>query len=110
LAYKPDVDDFRESPAVEIVKLLALKNVDVVAYDPFLDQEIFETFTTATNLSEALLSAEFIIVLVRHKQFLELTPQKILRISQSNIIIDLVRCFDYEDWTAAGFKLYYLGN
>lgn len=58
LAYKPDVDDLRESPAVEVVNLLAKAGAVVKANEPFKPEENFDGFETTTSL---LTSARFLI-------------------------------------------------
>jgi len=74
LSYKPDVDDYRESPAIEVVKILT-KNSDrtIVIADPFV-KEIPESLkervnVTLLSLEEAVGLANIIVVLVEHSQF-----------------------------------------
>ncbi len=66
LAFKPDIDDLRESPAVLIAKVLVSEGYDVIAVEPNI--ETHESFTLAT-LDEALHQSDVIVVLVKHHQF-----------------------------------------
>ena len=67
LAFKPDIDDLRESPALYIAETLLAQGNDVVAVEPNIDSH--EKFPLLT-LKEALKSADVFAVLVKHRQFL----------------------------------------
>ena len=73
LAFKADIDDLRESPALEIVKVLAANKVgEIIAVEPNIKQ-LPESLSTSgivlTSLDVALEKANVIVVLVDHKQF-----------------------------------------
>ena len=65
LAYKPDIDDLRESPALHITKRLR-ESYEVLAVDPHVQR--FDAFPL-TPLDQALAEADLIVVLVAHKAF-----------------------------------------
>lgn len=74
LAYKPDIDDLRESPAVEIVERLLA--------DPALDAEIAVVEPNVAShprfslapLDEALRDADIVLVLCGHREFRKISP------------------------------------
>lgn len=66
LSYKPDTDDLRESPAIEVVKDLINKNLDVVTVEPNIRGD---SKFSLVSLEEALIDANIIAVLVGHKEF-----------------------------------------
>ncbi len=73
LAFKPNIDDLRESPAVQIVKSLAKEGVQVLAVEPHVDelpQELkeFDNVTLAET-SEALKQSDVVALLVDHQAF-----------------------------------------
>jgi UDP-N-acetyl-D-mannosaminuronic acid dehydrogenase len=73
LAFKADIDDLRESPALQIVEELASRNVgQIIAVEPNIS-ELPEKLVTKdvqlTSLDNALASANIIVVLVDHKVF-----------------------------------------
>jgi len=68
LAFKPDIDDLRESPALHIVESLLAQGYDVVAVEPNIDSH--EQFTLST-LEDALKTADVFALLVKHKGFLD---------------------------------------
>jgi UDP-N-acetyl-D-mannosaminuronic acid dehydrogenase len=66
LAFKPDIDDLRESPAVSIAEALHDQGYDVVAVEPNIESH--EKFTLA-SIDEAIECCDVIAVLVKHRQF-----------------------------------------
>jgi UDP-N-acetyl-D-mannosaminuronic acid dehydrogenase len=68
LAFKPDIDDLRESPALHIAEALVSQGYDVVAVEPNIDSH--DRFTLVT-LEAALKTADVFAVLVKHKGFLD---------------------------------------
>jgi UDP-N-acetyl-D-mannosaminuronic acid dehydrogenase len=66
LAFKPDIDDLRESPAVHIAEALMSQGYDVIAVEPNIEKH--DRFTL-TSLEDALQKADVIAVLVKHRQF-----------------------------------------
>lgn len=109
LAYKPDVDDVRESPAIEIVNLLTQKGAAVKAYEPFKPNYSLKHGSMAKTLDEALQGTDVLILLVRHQQFLTLDPLEIKTKTNTRIILDTVNGWDCAAWSEAGFETYQLG-
>jgi UDP-N-acetyl-D-mannosaminuronic acid dehydrogenase len=68
LAFKPDIDDLRESPAVHIAASLQGLGYDIVAVEPNIEEH--NEFKTV-ELDEALRTADVVAVLVKHRQFLD---------------------------------------
>ncbi len=69
LAFKPDIDDLRESPAVHVASALQAQAYDVVAVEPNIQSH--DKFALVT-LEEALQTADVVAVLVKHRQFVQL--------------------------------------
>ncbi len=68
LAFKPDIDDLRESPAVYIAQALLSQGYELVAVEPNIQEDNrFELI----ELDDALTSADVLAVLVKHRQFVE---------------------------------------
>ncbi|MCD6577662.1 MAG: nucleotide sugar dehydrogenase [Anaerolineaceae bacterium] len=110
LAYKPDVDDLRESPAIEIVKLLRNAGAEVRVYEPYnLDYSV-EGVETARTLEYAAVQADIILLLVGHSQFKEIDPLKFVKNTSAQIVLDTVNGWDKELWRSAGFKYFRIGD
>jgi UDP-N-acetyl-D-mannosaminuronic acid dehydrogenase len=69
LAFKPDIDDLRESPAMRVVAALLRQGYDVTAVDPNVEARPDLPLTT---LDDALATADVIAVLVKHREFVAL--------------------------------------
>lgn len=79
LAFKPNIDDLRESPALYITRQLRAAKMDVMAVEPNI--ESFSELDTV-NYQDAIVQADIIVFLVGHNEF------KALEIEESKIIID----------------------
>ena len=110
LTFKADVDDLRESPAVEIVHLLNQEGAHTLAYEPFAPEAVVEGVQRAPSLEAVLEGAELILVLVRHRQFLELTPTTIAQRTSARLVIDAVNLWGSDKWAQAGFEVHILGD
>ncbi len=79
LAFKPDIDDFRESPALEIAEALAHTHGDrILVVEPFTEDMpacLADTGAQLVTLDAALRKAEIVVVLVDHTAFKHLGPE-----------------------------------
>lgn len=66
LAFKPDIDDLRESPALHVALALKSQGYDVIAVEPNIESH--DSFTVV-ELEQALESADVFTILVKHRQF-----------------------------------------
>ncbi len=110
LAFKPDVDDLRESPAIEVVQLLAQAGAMVRAYEPNKPAEQVAGIETVPSLAAALEGAQAIVLLVQHAEFVNLDPQMVARQTTARILIDTRGQLDTPAWQAAGFTVFRLGD
>jgi UDP-N-acetyl-D-mannosaminuronic acid dehydrogenase len=80
LAFKPDIDDLRESPAQFVALTLKSQYYEVVVVEPNLESnDVF----TLVGLEDALSQADVIAVLVRHRQFVVPAVQQLLRLKSA---------------------------
>ena len=110
LAYKPDVDDLRESPAHEVVQLLQQAGAQVKAWEPFKPDANLPGIDMAASLEDALRDAEAVVLLVRHTEFTGIDPARFAGQTAARIVIDTVNGWNAADWKDAGFTLFQLGN
>lgn len=73
LAFKPDIDDLRESPALYITKKLLSEGFSILAVEPNIETH---PNLTLTPLSQATKEADIMVALVKHKEFKGITPTK----------------------------------
>jgi UDP-N-acetyl-D-mannosaminuronate dehydrogenase len=109
LAYKPDVDDFRESPAVHCVELLQKAGANVRVLEPYLKDNIpgIKTYATAAETAQ---SADLILLLVNHSAFHQIDPLQLLPQTSARILFDTVNGWEKTTWETAGFKVFHLGS
>lgn len=87
LTYKQDIDDLRESPALEITKLLRAEFGDaILAVEPNANR--FTEFPI-TSLEEALSRADILVALVPHKEFVRIDPERL----KDKIVLDVCGVF-----------------
>ncbi len=84
LSYKPNVGDLRESPAIEVVKILRDDGFEVADYDPLIEGKGYESLAAVAK------GADCLVILVEHavvKQELELSADKIKSAMKTPIIV-----------------------
>lgn len=109
LAYKPDVDDLRESPASEVTRLLQNAGANVLAWEPFKPQATLMGIRLASSFEDAIKNADAILLLVKHTQFATLNPKEVASKTKAKIIVDAVNAWKADEWRKAGFEVFRLG-
>jgi UDP-N-acetyl-D-mannosaminuronic acid dehydrogenase len=110
LAYKPDVDDLRESPAIAVARQLAASGAQVRAFEPYKPDAQVPGIQVLSTLEEALIDADLVALLVPHSPLLKLSPGQVAAATPARLIVDTVDGLDPQAWRAAGFHLYRLGD
>ncbi|RPI94128.1 MAG: nucleotide sugar dehydrogenase [Chloroflexi bacterium] len=109
LAYKPDVDDLRESPATEVVHLLKKEGAQVNVWEPFKPDARMKGIDMVPSLEAAIKEADAILLLVRHTEFVRLEPNEVASKTSARLMIDCVNAWDPDQWNKAGFEVFRLG-
>jgi len=109
LAYKPNVDDVRESPATEVVHLLQKEGAQVKVWEPFKPDANIQGINMAASLEPAIQDADAVLLLVKHTEFVNLNPDHFASKTKARILIDCVNGWDANSWQKAGFQIYRLG-
>ena len=110
LAFKPDVDDLRESPAVALVKHLQDAGGTVIAYEPYRTNASLPGINQVDSMEASLIDADLIVLAVAHSQFKDLDPQEIRVKTHADVVFDAVRKWDKAAWEKAGFHFYGLAR
>jgi len=110
LAYKPDVDDLRESPAIAVAQGLAAAGAEISTYEPFKPNAQVPGIQAAQNLADAIQNADLLLLLVGHTEFKNLDPQVIASQTTARIVVDTVNGWDAASWRSAGFQVVRLGD
>ena len=109
IAFKANTDDVRDSPAVQIMRLLVKQGATVVAYDP-IAQAPSEAgiFQKATAL-EVVNGADVLSVLTEWSEFTSVDPAEVFRVMRSPAVFDARRILP-ESWRATFSSLRALGE
>ena len=113
LSFKPDSDDVRDSPALDVAVQLKGLGADVVATDP---QAIGTASALHPQLSfepdarAALSGAEVVVLVTEWGEYRELDPVAVGELVASRIIIDGRNCLDAAAWRAAGWTYISMGR
>ena len=106
-AYKPNVDDTRESPTERIDELLRDRGYTTRIYDPVARR--FSRPLCAT-VEEAVTGSDALVLVTEHDVFRELDPFYLRQVMRNPIAICGRPCFDAATWRSAGFTYYVLGG
>ncbi len=70
-AYKKDIDDVRESPALDIIELLSQKGAAVRYHDPFVPDFYYNghAFVSEPNLDAAFSAADYLLIVTNHSAY-----------------------------------------
>jgi UDPglucose 6-dehydrogenase len=112
-AFKPDSDDVRDSPALDIAAQIAAAGAVVTIHDPKAIEPARRRFPAlgfAENIEDALKGAEIVLHLTEWKIYRELDPKKVKSLVTNPIMIDGRNALDRSAWIAAGWKFRALGR
>ncbi|MEN4012151.1 MAG: nucleotide sugar dehydrogenase [Bellilinea sp.] len=110
LAYKPNVDDLRESPAIEVVHALQAAGAQVRAFEPYKPDYALDGVASTATLAEAVRDAELILLLVGHERFKTLDPAEMAALTDARLALDTVNGWDAQAWKKVGFSIHRLGR
>jgi UDP-N-acetyl-D-mannosaminuronic acid dehydrogenase len=110
LAYKPDVDDLRESPAVEVARALSDAGAVVTTFEPYKPEAELGALSPKPTIEDALQNADLVVLTVGHAELLALDPEEVSRITPARRVVDAVNGWDAKAWQEAGFQVLRLGE
>ena len=111
--FKPDSDDVRDSPALDIAVQLHAAGAEVVIHDPQgiePARKRFPNLDFAEVVTDAIKDADLILHLTEWKEYRQIDPAAISSIVKSKIIIDGRNMLDRTLWRNAGWKFHALGR
>ncbi|MDA0260546.1 MAG: UDP-glucose/GDP-mannose dehydrogenase family protein [Actinobacteria bacterium] len=112
-AFKPDSDDVRDSPALDIAAQIAAAGATVTIHDPKAiapARKRFPALGFSEDIEGALKGADLVLHLTEWKVYRELDPAKMAKLVANPIMIDGRNALDREAWIAAGWKFRALGR
>jgi UDPglucose 6-dehydrogenase len=112
-AFKPDSDDVRDSPALNVAGQIQLQGATVTVYDPKAmdnSRALFPTLRYATSALEACEGANVVLLLTEWSEFKKLRPEDLDPVVRHRKIIDGRNCLDPHQWHNAGWEYRGLGR
>ena len=113
LSFKPETDDMRESPAIDIVNSLVAKGSIVKAFDPVAMEEAkhcLPNIEYAEDEYDAIRDADVLVIVTEWNQFRALDMDKVKSLLKSPKIADLRNIYEPEDMRELGFEYVGVGR
>ena len=114
LAFKPNTDDIREAPALDIIAHLLKAGATVAAFDPEamsnVQQETSLTIDFATSQYDALQDADALIICTEWNEFRNPDFDKIAKLLKAKVIFDGRNLYDVDKMEAKGFYYESIGR
>jgi UDPglucose 6-dehydrogenase len=113
LTFKPNTDDMRESPALDIVPGLMKAGAAVRAYDPEGMEEarrLIEGLETCASVEEAIHGADAVVIITEWNEFRALGPAAMAAAMASPVVVDLRNLFSPAEMKAAGIRYVCVGR
>jgi UDPglucose 6-dehydrogenase len=110
LTFKPDTDDLRDAPAIDIISILIELGAKVKAYDPIISPQFSSTHPYLPNVnlvdSPELLATDTdaIVLMTEWLEFQQLDYQQLAQLMRSPLMIDCRNFLSAKQLTAAGFQ------
>ena len=111
--FKPDSDDVRDSPALDIAAQLQAAGATVVVHDPKgiePARKRFPNLEYAQVVTDAVKGADLLLHLTEWKEYRAIDPSAISALVKNKIIIDGRNMLDRELWRKSGWKFHALGR
>ena len=106
-AFKPNSDDIRDSPALNVAGRLQLMGAHVTVHDPeALDnaRRLWPTLSYADDVDTACSGADLVLLLTEWREFIELDPEKLGELVRARKILDARNCLSPHRWRSAGWE------
>lgn len=101
LSYKANINDLRESPALEVIEHLKKHSAQVETFDPFIPEH-----STVSSLEELLEKSDALVVATNHTAFTEALTPALLKEHGIKAIVDGKNCLDREAFMAESSFVY----
>jgi UDPglucose 6-dehydrogenase len=113
LSFKPETDDMRESPAIDIINELIKRGASIKAYDPVAMDEAkncLPEIEYAIDEYDAISGADMLVIITEWNQFRALDMEKVKSLLKSPKIADLRNVYEPEDMRELGFEYVGVGR
>jgi UDPglucose 6-dehydrogenase len=112
-AFKPNSDDIRDSPALDVSDAIRRQGAEVVVYDPAaMDnaKRIYPELRYAESAAAAAQDADVVLHLTEWREFVDMDPAALAPVVHHKRIVDGRNALDAERWRSAGWTYRALGR
>jgi len=114
LSFKPETDDMRESPAVDVIKMMQAKGAKICAFDPVAMEEARQCLDTSVEFANdeygAISGADALVIITEWNQFRALDMERVKQMLKSPKIADLRNIYEPADMRQMGFEYVGVGR
>ena len=114
LAFKPETDDMRDSPSVDIVRDLASAGAQIKAYDPKAMDEarhmLPEDVSYCDSASDCIADADAVVIVTEWNEFRAMTAAHFIAAMRGNVLVDLRNIYDVAQMREAGLSYTSIGR
>lgn len=112
-AFKPNSDDIRDAPALDVADMLRAEGANVVVYDPEAmanAKRVYPQLAYADTFSECVKGADVVVLLTEWQKFREADPEMMGALVARRAIVDGRHALDADAYRAAGWEYRALGR
>lgn len=106
VAYKGNVDDTRETPALKFIKLAENEGFRVKVHDPLVRNFEYPLL----SLEEAVKDSDCLVVITDHDVFRDIKPEEVAKLMRNRNLFDARNLLNHEKWRKAGFRVRVIGD
>ena len=113
LSFKPETDDMRDSPSLDIIPILKEKGFVISVFDPVAMDEakkLLKNIEFSNNIEECLQESDGLVILTEWNEFRGLSATRLKKVMKGNILIDLRNSLNPDSFKKSGFNLIQLGR
>ena len=114
LAFKPDTDDMREAPSLNLSRVLLAAGAKVVAYDPVAREtaraELGDRIDYVATWQDAVTQADAVLLVTEWAELTKITPEELAAATACRLLLDGRNGWDPEAFRAAGFDYQGMGR
>ncbi len=113
VTFKPNTDDMRESPSLEIIPALQAAGAAIRAYDPEgMDEagKLLDNVEWCEGAYEALIDADAVVILTEWNQFRNLDIDRMKALMRTPVVVDMRNIYVPRDMAEAGVRYVSIGR
>ena len=113
LSFKPETDDMRDSPSLDIIPILKEKGFDISVFDPVAMDEakkLLKNIEFSNNIEKCLQDSDGLVILTEWNEFRGLSATRLKKVMKGNILVDLRNSLNPDSFKKSGFNLIQLGR